>query len=120
MESVCIYGYYGTDMCLQEFSQDQLEAIGLGSKSDEELGLGEFCVDINRIFTDFTQEQLDEGISIGNLSDKYGIDYQFVWMEACAKNSWWAYYDYCNKVDYYWEYRAWQDLSKFESEADWS
>lgn len=40
-------------------------------------------------------------------------------MEACAENSWWAYYDYCNEVEYYWEYRTWQDLSKIANEADW-
>ena len=53
MDSVCMYGYYGTDMCQQEYTPEQLASIGLEGKSDQELGLGEYCVNVERIFTDF-------------------------------------------------------------------
>lgn len=54
MSTVCMYGYYGYDACLLDFTDEQLADIGLGGKTDEDLGLGDYCINIDKIFKDFT------------------------------------------------------------------
>jgi len=115
-----MYGYYGYDACTLDFTEEQLAAIGLGNLEDKDLGLGDSCVNIDKIFSDFTPEELDEGITLEDLAIRYGTDYQYVWMKACAENTWWYYSEYCNQYEYYWDYRSWQDLSWIWSDADWS
>ena len=41
--SICNYGYYEIDACQVSFTKEELIVLGLADKTDEELGLGEFC-----------------------------------------------------------------------------
>jgi len=64
MSTVCMYGYYGYDACQLDFTQEQLADIGLEGKTDEDLGIGDYCINIDKIFQDFSPEALDVGITL--------------------------------------------------------
>jgi hypothetical protein len=53
---VCGMGYYGVDSCKLEITDSQKELLGLSGKSDEELGLGNSCINQDKIINLFTEE----------------------------------------------------------------